>query len=115
LNFNGGGGFTWIKNYQLQKTWTASAISPGTTIPPIILGLLTSPSGAVEAVNTSTGTLTTYIFNATGSLGSFGTSGVDVISSALNNNTILSISPPIPTSSSTPIVITSSGGSITFS
>jgi hypothetical protein len=114
LTYNTGSTMTWIKNYQLQKTWTASAISSGTTIPPLVLGLLTSPSATFVAVNTSTGKLTTYIFNVTGSLVSFTTSDVDVISSALNNNAILSISPPIPTSSSTPIVITSSGGSITF-
>ena len=56
---------TWIKNYQLQKTWTASGATANgapTAAPPLVLGL--SGSATFVMVNTSTGAIGTYMYTS---------------------------------------------------
>jgi hypothetical protein len=80
---------TWIKNYQLQKTWTASGA-------PIILGLLTSSTGAATfvMVNTSTGATGTYTYiGTTTGLQPFTTdiTGINPIGIADGNNNSIQV------------------------
>ena len=109
---------TWIKNYQLQKTWTASSgTSSGavTPAPPIVLGFV-PPSinpAIFVAVNTSTGAIGMYMYTSSVStqVQSMTTdiTGITPVSIDANTNSIL------VTSTTGTVRILGYYGSITFS